>query len=168
MFYTKSTLKFKSLHPTGKRLTWHLTFSESYWKSGIYVIWHQGANLVRYGNCMTQSQAVKTFFQWTCVLGWRQSEKVFWSFKYHPINKATHPLKFILKPLNSKRPLPLDLTICMQQLVSWPTVWEKSHHTLDTLVCSLLVVVLTALNCVKQTFSFFWHTLNRTVRQVTW
>jgi hypothetical protein len=69
MFYTKSTLKFKSLHPTGKRLTWHLTFSESYWKSGIYVIWHQGANLVRYGNCMTQSQAVKTFFQWTCVLG---------------------------------------------------------------------------------------------------
>lgn len=104
----------------------------------------------------------KKFPQWNFgVPASRQSEKELSSLNTHSTNKEAHPFKFILKPLNSYSPFSLYFSICVEHLVGWPTLWKQCHHTFDALVCPLLVVVLTALNCVKQSFSFFWHTLNK-------
>lgn len=44
----------------------------------------------------------------------------------------------------------------LQNLVGNGTIAKESHHTLYALVRSLLIVILRALDCVKQPISIIW------------
>lgn len=65
----------------------------------------------------------------------------------------THPVQLLLEPVDGLVPLPAELGAGLQHALGGRTAREQLHQTLDALVGALLVVVLEALDGVKQALS---------------
>ena len=72
--------------------------------------------------------------------------------------QQAYPFEFITQPFHGPIPLPLEIAGRLQQPVSGVAITEQRHHAFDALVGALLVVVLGALDGVKQAISIIRDT----------